>query len=347
MGVLRRLWAPLLLIILSVTVALALVEVGLRLSGWRPAFQETERVVPGTPRPLGSRTLHIHTVIRHRTGEFDVTYRSNAVGYFDREWSIAPPPGGLRLAFLGDSFTMGHGVAAESTFVRLLEAPLAARWDRDVETMNFGLWGSGTRQELESVPDVLTFSPNLVCLCVYINDVFDNTKHASPDAASPTPAEPATSAQRIGRALRRWVRQSPFRVVAFVSERTRNLRGALGLIDFDLERVFRGQADPLIEETASLINQMAARLRERDIPLVVIYLPARIQLREDAPRGFDPERPNRILADRIEGATWCDLTDDFRSTDARDLWFAEGHFTPRGHRFVAERLAERLPDRFR
>jgi hypothetical protein len=156
---------------------LACLEIGLRIAGWTRRFEIVERVEEGTPRHLGIRTLHANAAIRHATKEFDITYRSNSMGYFYQEWNVEKEPGTIRIAFFGDSFTMGHGVRSARAFPRLVEGKLQDRLNRPVETMNFGIWGSGTLDEREYIADALSLDIDHVVICFYVNDVFDNMRY--------------------------------------------------------------------------------------------------------------------------------------------------------------------------
>ena len=69
-------------------------------------------------------------------------YRANAQGIrADREFARIPPPGTLRLAAFGDSFTHGDEVANEDTWQEIL-----MRAHPGVEAMNFGVGAYGLDQ---------------------------------------------------------------------------------------------------------------------------------------------------------------------------------------------------------
>jgi hypothetical protein len=63
---------------------------------------------------------------RWRTAEFDVTIRTNSAGYReDFEFNLAD----VAFAFMGDSFTFGHGVEASERYTNLFAARLNGRID--------------------------------------------------------------------------------------------------------------------------------------------------------------------------------------------------------------------------
>ncbi|MBD3334801.1 MAG: hypothetical protein GF355_04740 [Candidatus Eisenbacteria bacterium] len=329
---------------------LILFEIGLRAAGWTRRFEVIERVEEGRPRKLDQRTLHANAVIRHTTREFDVVYRANSMGYFGEEWAPRSDGGSLRVAFFGDSFTMGHGVGTENAFPRLLEEKLQQRLDRKVDTANFGVWGSGTLDEREYIEDVLALGVDHVVLCFYINDVFDNLRYmADLRSGGDDAAREGLRAEQVSARQEFLIEAKEFlnrhsRAFGFISERTKNIRDALGLVTYPLEGIFTGRSHELVTQAASHINAIAERLARRHIPLTVVYLPARVQVSgSNAPGDFDLDLPQRLLAEHLEGCTLIDLTDEFRQAAAEDLWFREGHFNQRGHERVATWLARSLP----
>lgn len=336
--------------IFALALVLVCLEIALRIAGWTRSFEIYERVEIGTVRPLEVRSLHANATVHHVTKEFDVTYRTNSWGYYDREWDRIKKPGTLRIAFFGDSFTMGHGVGSERAFPRLVEELLQKRWNRPVETLNFGIWGSGTLDEKEYIADALKFDPDYVVVCFYINDVFDNVRYMDEKkrgaAFKPNEEmaiERASGHQRMLVGLKEFL-NAHSRAFAFVTERTKNLRDALGLVTYPLEGVFTGKCDDLLKETAGYLNVIADDLAARAIPMTVVYLPAKVQIStKHAPKNFDLELPNRLLAANLKGLVMIDLTGDFRGVNSEELWFREGHYNERGHEFVAAWLAEKIP----
>lgn len=64
--------------------------------------------------------------LRWRTDEFDVTVRTNSLGYReDFEFGLAD----VEIAFTGDSFTLGHGVEADQRYTALFAAKMKGRID--------------------------------------------------------------------------------------------------------------------------------------------------------------------------------------------------------------------------
>ena len=120
----------------SLVIGLGLAEAGLRLAGIDHAFPWT------FDRHVGL-TLRAGSVGIYRD-EGEAHFRINSQGLRDGEHAIPKPPGVLRIAVLGDSFTEALQVAAENAFWAVLERRLAASPGLDgraVETRNFGVSG--------------------------------------------------------------------------------------------------------------------------------------------------------------------------------------------------------------
>jgi lysophospholipase L1-like esterase len=105
-------------------------------------------------------------------GEFE-NIRTNRYGFRDDDYESKDKPRGVyRIAFIGDSVTLGLGVEAEETFVAQFEV-LAERFlpERVVQAMNFGVDGYNTAQVHELlVAKVARFSPDEVVYAMCLND---------------------------------------------------------------------------------------------------------------------------------------------------------------------------------
>jgi lysophospholipase L1-like esterase len=100
-----------------------------------------------------------------------VAFRTNELGLRDRP---LPEAGAdlVRVLVLGDSVTLGWGVPVEATFAARLEPALEARLGRRVRTINAGVSGYNTEQELAFYRQhARRLAPDLVVLLYVENDV--------------------------------------------------------------------------------------------------------------------------------------------------------------------------------
>jgi hypothetical protein len=123
-------------------------------------------------------------VYRHRS-DFSATYDGieyafNEIGL--RDAAIGPKlPNELRILVLGDSVTLGWGVAEEDTYCRRLESALATRLRQPVRVINSGVGGYNTDQELAFFRrHAKRLKPDLVLLLYVRNDVEVNVRPKRP-----------------------------------------------------------------------------------------------------------------------------------------------------------------------
>ncbi len=115
----------------------------------------------------------------NRMGEYDTEIRTNQEGFRDRDYSIVKPSHVLRIAFIGDSFTLAEQVEEDQTFVRRVEVELNEILRRqgvikqEVECMNFGIGGYDTQQEVLCYEAyVRKYKPDVVVLMMYPHNDF-------------------------------------------------------------------------------------------------------------------------------------------------------------------------------
>ncbi len=104
----------------------------------------------------------------------------NSGGFRGPEVARSKPPGTVRIAVLGDSYTEAIQVPNEDTFAsvaarKLAQCPLLK--GRRVEALNFGVDGYGTAQELLTLREkVWAYQPDIVVLAIFLgNDVRNNS----------------------------------------------------------------------------------------------------------------------------------------------------------------------------
>ena len=123
----------------------------------------------------------------------------NNLGFRDpRDYSTAKRPGTFRIVFLGDSVTFGHGSVYEHTYPYLFEQKLKAwRPDVDWQVWNLAVPGYNTSQELEHLKEIgPQFSPDLVVIGFFENDLVDNSDAGSPGVVRTLAAAAVSAAQR-------------------------------------------------------------------------------------------------------------------------------------------------------
>ena len=98
--------------------------------------------------------------------------QTNKYGFRDRDHPYVKNGGDLRIAFVGDSVTLGIGVEEDDTFVRVFEREAGVRRPSvNVEAMSYAVDGYNAIQVLELLRDrVLSFAPDMVVYVMCMND---------------------------------------------------------------------------------------------------------------------------------------------------------------------------------
>src|ERR1039457_3727344 len=201
----RRFLSSALLVAGGIALALLLIEAILRVMGLGyPVFMQLDGQLGSSLRP-GVQ------------GWFRTEGRSwvavNSDGMRDREHAVEKPPGTFRIAVLGDSMTEAMQVPRERNFSSILENRLRGcrqLGGKTPETLNFGVSGYGTAQELIMLRTrVWKYHPDMVLLAVFPgNDIRNNRASLNRDPFCPyyshqdgrltlqPPPEPKTDALR-------------------------------------------------------------------------------------------------------------------------------------------------------
>lgn len=162
----------LVLIFTGFLLGLVVGEIALRAIGFSsPSFEIPDRDRGWALRP-GAQGWYLK--------EGHAYVRINSDGFRDREHRRAKPPGTIRVAVLGDSFTEARQVPMREDFTSVMERALnrgcRLSRGRHVEVLNFGVIGYGTAQELITLRErVWKYSPDIVVLAFFTgNDFSDN-----------------------------------------------------------------------------------------------------------------------------------------------------------------------------
>jgi GDSL-like Lipase/Acylhydrolase family len=246
------------------------------------------------------------------------SFRTNGLGFRGPEISRGKPPGTFRVAVLGSSNTMGHGVEDEESYPRLLEGWLAARarGGRRVEVVNLAVSGdSPTQRLLRLQAEAAGLEPDWILCDITALDFSLEEQHL------------------------RWVvgkgTEIPF---DFVREALAGSRAGPGDSTDEFHEKFRPFLKPLLDRT---IGGWAAESRRIGVPLTMVILP-RADSKTESPGIFQLFRDS---AGR-HGLPYVDLTDTFDRLELDDYRIApwDHHPNALGHRLIFARLRDGLLD---
>jgi len=267
----------------------------------------------------------------------EANVRLNRYGYREREFATGKAPGAYRIAFIGDSYTFGQGIAEPERMSNLLESTLRQEAP-NVEVLNFGNAGNNTADELVVLRRVIAeLDPDFVVLQWFVNDV--DYKAPAADGV-PAPPPPLSGVTRV----RRWMRNTS--VLYFLAGEVAHR------IEERLQGTYETDVSSRIADPGSIewkaheeaLTAFIRACRERNIGVAVLLVPSAV------PTGHSPY-PLSFLHERVlevcrrERALCADLLPVFKpymddDTRYRSLWVNrfDPHMSAMANRLAMERL---------
>jgi len=231
----------------------------------------------------------------------------------DEEHSIEKPEGTTRIAFVGDSVTFGMYVEQSEAFPHLIETMLNNELDGTYETLNFGVPGYNTHQEMEQIKiKVLDYNPDIVVLTFVLKDF-------KADQPSPLGGTLRNIARHCYTArLTNWI------VLKYTQSRKKPPKPS------EAEYAF-------VDENLIEINRM---LKERNITLIMTT-PA---FYRSIPRNLHYSAHFENLSTELD-FTHLNLVEVFDEEEISKVRIEkEGHPTPYGHQILALNIYNSLID---
>jgi lysophospholipase L1-like esterase len=182
-----------------------------------------------------------------------VEFDTNSKGLRDREIPYARTPGVRRILMLGDSGTVGWGVAFDETFPKRIEKAYAEKGDK-VEVINTGVGNYNTIQEVEYfLTEGYKYEPDIVVLNYSFND------------AEPVPHE------RPPGFFVRTLYSFPF-IVGGMDGVLRKFFGKETWVDYYLHLYDDGKSNGW-RDSRAYIRKLALYCRAHNIKLLIVSLP--------------------------------------------------------------------------
>jgi lysophospholipase L1-like esterase len=255
--------------------------------------------------------------------------RTNRYGFRDFDYPSKDKPAGVyRIAFVGDSVTLGYGVQASDTFVTQIAALASSQTlGKKVETMNFGVDGYNTLQVSEMAKvRVMGFHPDLVVYVMCLNDFdFDDGSEQKIKYFH----KPACFTVLLARQLWTLLQQAEYITYYFGKNKQSVFDSMVELKDFLHAR----RTDYMVTI----------------VPVFFEYGPKPPKPREGYFQRYRYSQVHEITTRFLQGHGIAvhDLLDDFKKrTEAYDYFALDSlHLNPTGHRFVAQALLKPILSR--
>lgn len=262
--------------------------------------------------------------------------RLNSQGFRDREFDARTSRDSYHVAFIGDSYTFGQGIAETDRMSNLLEGELRKGADR-IQVLNLGNPGDNTRDELKVLVRMLpVVRPRFVLLQWFVNDVEGN--HV---AASGAIAPAASTVNRFKQSMR-----NLSAVYFLAAEGWHYLQDRLGAsYANDLTRRFADPDSQNWRAAEQAFIEFIDTCRRQDVLVGVVLVPA-LALHENGtyPYLFLHERVLNLC--RAHEVQCTDLMEVFRPyltnrSIYRELWVNrfDPHMSPLANQLAAKHLA--------
>ena len=307
--------------------------------------------------------------------EWDIVYDINSFGLRDRDYPLEKASNTFRILALGDSFTEGHGVAIEHTFVKVLERKLndaSGNDDVTYEFINGGIGGYSPMLEyLFLSKKALSLKPDMVVLFYDFNDLKDDhdfevttvfDQDNLPLRCFPYKRIRAYGFHPIERFLIKYSRYYLY-LENRINKKLFKLRHKEVRFEEEVDAhiAFKEESQDIVkglwkrnEKYLGLIHEI---LKERKIPFIIVSYPWAVEVsptewsKGRAMWGFEVgktyDQPQAVdLLRRFSderSIPFINLYYDFKKSDVQSLYYDfDGHFNTSGHALVAEALLPKL-----
>jgi lysophospholipase L1-like esterase len=364
------------LAVASLLLVLLVLEAGVRLLVPEPLWRYRDGTHDWRLDPelgwVNQSNLDVTTVALGET----IRFRTNPDGLIPAAARRPRSPGTARVMVFGDSVAVGRDVPQTDVYSAQLESILRER-GIPVEVINAGVLGYSTDQALllmqRWVPE---YRPDVVLYGSTLNDFGGNVLSRANEQAKPRfrmngsgelrlePPDLAREIRRLGRGPRVWIQRSAlYRAVQprVLLLRARFLGTGARLVIGDLEAIYadaalRDQLDWALY--GALLERMQRAAREHGARFLFYAHPdagevwepfiQQVCERIGVPRSaYDPFSMQRRLAEvaAAHGVPFVSLIAPFLAQAERGPFHLlpyDLHFSPSGHRLVAEQLADQL-----
>lgn len=320
-------------ICVCITSIALMLELSVRLLHIGPELPGKSKVF--TPKPHLRYHYIPNTFARVRTPEYSVTYKYNSQGLRDRERTVEKPEGTIRIIGIGDSFTEGVGVEYPYTYLSILENGLNKKYkDQPIDVVKAGIAGYDPKAEKQYLKYYgMKYDPDVILLAYSGTDSKEAAMGVHYTVSKQGYLLNDTGYLLNGFTLNMYIHSRVARIILrkwIDHKRTR----------FSESHLTQSERNALWEEGWSKLfdeyNEIRSIAKHKEIPLIVIYIPFRINF----------ENEEQMRADRL--AVWCqnnsvpfiNLLPVFRShPNPSELhWPIDGHCTIAGNALIANEL---------
>jgi len=276
--------------------------------------------------PIYGKSLKKNFSTVRNTPEFIMRLSTNSYGFRGKE----PPFFPFRpILFLGDSFTMGHGVNDGEEFPALIRDSLAEQYGpHEIPVVNTGMGDNGNGRWIKFLRlEGKSYTPRLIVLQLLENDFWDNVNErlfelSEHNDLMELPVQPISKI----RTIQNFVDKVPFINNSY-------LFGLINQARWLLEQKSSASISSMDKDdlTYRLLEEVISICNSEHWPMLVLIV------------GIDGQRlkklqllleEEKVLSLRVPGLK-----------DRPDLYYmTDGHWNKKGHSYVAELIMRKLPE---
>jgi lysophospholipase L1-like esterase len=321
------------------------------------------RLFWGTVAQVGNEKLQLNSnrgwalapgqyLIKSNAGD-DILYQINEQGLRNPPIQTQKPANTFRVIILGDSISEGLEVSSDRTFVRQLELILQEKYpDHSIEVINAGTSDYSTEQEwLWLREEGVNYGPDLVILQWYLNDW---RSFSSPPAVVASlhnvligrSAAYSSYFLLSRRGMAQWqVEDVAFRFrfrQGFLAHDWVNDSEALTTLIEDASEDWGGAWDKTkLRLSQSFILKMQNLADAHNFDFMLALFPVSVQVETELETRQDLNFPQQQMLDfaNQNSIPVIDLLTTLRKNKKQELFLDQAHYTPTGHKLIAETLA--------
>ncbi len=272
---------------------------------------------------------------------------TNEYGQHDYSFPLKKKKNELRILNLGDSITMGHGVTRDETYSKYMEeilSDLLKNYEK-IEVINTGVQGYSTFQELEVLKRSLIFEPDLVTIGFCLNDI----------------TEPFVVNKNLGGVGLDYhkVTQAPNKLLSFMLNETgfgrliqeiriKTLDAKQEKLNelYDVKKMLSNPLDSVYQEqwqfTLNELEKIYLLCQDKNLKVVLLIFPYTFQFNQDELKWAQTKLIEHANENNIRYIDFLEIFKNKVKSQPNLLnkyFLDEDHFTPSGHRVVAQEIS--------
>ncbi|MBL7056098.1 SGNH/GDSL hydrolase family protein [Candidatus Woesearchaeota archaeon] len=283
-----------------------------------------------------------YTECKHSGGEWsNISYKTNSLGFRDKEYNNTKCPHCFRILMVGDSFTYGKGVEEVESFQSIVETRLSNREKDPIEVINTGTDSLSTVLEyLKLKNELFQLDPDLVILNFDISDVVQDAEYLQLATYS-------NKGELIG--INGCTGQSKSQKEIFLQSKLLSSTDKKKISESPLppylivaqnEYVKSDFVNSLWNVTLNYLDMIVTMTNERNVSIIIVTYPWEIQFKERF--SLDPQK--RIINFCKKRDISClDLTEKFKNSN-NSYFGMDAHWNKNGHKLTAESIVTFLEE---